>query len=115
MAEGQELSEEEYARWWQEAGLPQLRQILFWRWDPIGVDDDFPVTEDEYDRYATTLLSRLRHGIDAAGVADYLLEVERGMMGRRYTEDAALRALGQRVMEWFAESVPHWRERRPDE
>src|SRR3954468_15284766 len=56
------LSEEEYARWGNEAGFAELRQLLFWRWDPIGVGDAFPVTADEYDLYARVLLSRLRAG-----------------------------------------------------
>ena len=112
MGRFRELSEQEYAQWRQEAGFPQLRQILFWRWDPLGVDDAFPVTADEYDSYVKVLLSRLRRGMEASEIASYLLEVERDSMGRRYTDDAVLVALGARVVEWFEESLDHWQDRR---
>jgi predicted DNA-binding transcriptional regulator AlpA len=29
-------------------------------------------------------------------------------MGRRYTDDSVLMALGERVVAWFEESVDHW-------
>lgn len=29
----------------------ELRQILYWRWDPIGVSDEFPLNAGEYDLY----------------------------------------------------------------
>jgi hypothetical protein len=106
------LSEEEYARWWNEAGFAEVRQLLFWRWDPIGVDDAFPVIADEYDRYARVLLSRLRAGATAGQVAEYLLEVERSSMGQRFSDDARLREVGERVIAWFEESIPHWMDRR---
>jgi hypothetical protein len=106
------LSEEEYARWWKETGFAELRQLLFWRWDPLGVDDAFPVTADEYDRYAGVLLSRLRAGATAGQVAECLLDVERSSMGQRFSDDAKLREVGERVIEWFEESIPYWMDRR---
>jgi hypothetical protein len=105
------LGEEEYARWWEAAGFPELRQLLFWRWDPIGVDDGFPTTADEYDHYARVLLSRLRAGATGEQVAAYLLEVERSAMGQRLSDDAKLRDVGALVVAWFGESIPHWRDR----
>lgn len=104
------LSEEEYARWCNEAGFPELRQLSFWRWDPIGVDDAFPVTA-EYDDYVSVLLSRLPAAATAAQVAEYLLDVERSSMGQRFSDDAKLRYVGERVIEWFEESIPHWIDR----
>jgi hypothetical protein len=44
------LTEEQYARWSQESGFAELRQILYWLWDPIDVNNAFPHTHDEYDR-----------------------------------------------------------------
>jgi hypothetical protein len=106
------LSAEEYGRWWNEAGFAEVKQLLFWRWDPIGVGDAFPVTADEYDRYARVLLSRLRAGATAGQVAEYLLDVERSSMGQRFSDDAKLREVGERVIAWFEESIPHWMDRR---
>jgi len=108
----QTLSAEDYARWGDEAGFIELRQVLFWRWDPLGVDDDFPATADEYDRYARVLLARLRAGASAEQVAEYLLDVERSWMGQRFSDDAKLSEVGERVVAWFEESMLRWLERR---
>lgn len=27
----------------------ELRRVLYWQWDPIGVRDDFPHSAGEYD------------------------------------------------------------------
>ena len=113
MSVSEPLNEEQLARWWNEAGFSELRQVLFWRWDPIGLNDAFPVTADEYDRYARVLLSRLRSGATASVLADYLLDVERSEMGRRFSEDAKLRDLGERLVWWFEASISHWMDRSP--
>jgi len=105
------LSEEQYARWVREEGFGELRQVLFWRWDPVGVEDAFPITADEYDDYARVLMSRLRKGAGEPQVAAYLLSVEREWMGRRFSDDAKLEALGERILDWFEESLSLWMER----
>jgi hypothetical protein len=97
------LSEEQYARWWQESGFVELRQILYWMWDPIHVNNAFPHTHDEYDRYAKVLLSKLRKGASASDVVEYLVSVEKGPMGMKRAVD--LSPLGERVMEWYGESI----------
>jgi len=56
------LDADEFARWWKETGEHELRQILFWKWDPIGVSDIFPNTADDYDGYAPPIVSALRKG-----------------------------------------------------
>ncbi len=106
MSVDEELSIEEYARWCKQAGFDELRQLLFWHWDPIGVNDTFPVTADEYDAYARVLLSRLRTGATAEQVAEYLLEVERSSMG--FSGDVDLQDVGERVVAWFDQSIPYW-------
>jgi hypothetical protein len=75
------LTEEQYARWWQETGFAELRQILYWLWDPINVNNAFPLNDDEYDRYAKILLSRLRKGASAIDVADYCSPSSKGPSG----------------------------------
>lgn len=50
------------ARWWDETGDYELRQILHWRWDPIGVANVFPYAADEYGNYAPTIVDALRAG-----------------------------------------------------
>ncbi len=56
--------------------LMELEQILYWRWDPIGVNDAFPAATDEYGDYALELIHLLRSGAALETVADYLRVVE---------------------------------------
>ena len=111
MSASEPLSEEQYAKWCQGTGFQELREILYWRWDPIGVNGAFPASADEYDDYASVLLSRLRKGAQAPEVADYLLSVERESMGLRFSDDAKLQALGERILAWYEESISRWMER----
>jgi len=54
----------------------ELRQILHWRWDPLGSRDAFPHAAGEYDGYAWELLTLLEHGAEEDAVAAYLRSVE---------------------------------------
>jgi hypothetical protein len=102
------LSQEEHARWWKEAGGWQLRQLLYWKWDPIGVNDGFPWNYDEYDTYAGQVMTRLRSGADAAEIAGFLEELATGHMGlSEGSSDAAARL----IVEWYPSSIEWWRER----
>ena len=95
-------------------GFRELRQILYWRWDPLGVDRAFPATEDEYDDYARVLMSRLRKGARSQDVAAYLSSAESGSMGQRFSDDVKLEELGKRILDWFEESLSIWMECRDD-
>lgn len=62
-----------WVRWWRIEGLKQMRQILWEKWDPLGLNgitDDWP--EDEYDSYASVLASKLKRGNDRADLVAYL-------------------------------------------
>lgn len=102
------LNEAEYAEWWQQTGLRELRQLLYWLWDPVGVADAFPATWDEYDQYAKVLLSRLRDDDSVAPIAQYLRSVERDSMGGHFNDDARLKFVAERVNAWYGESLDHW-------
>ena len=112
MAASEALTEEQYAQWWNERGFAELRQVLFWRWDPLAVEDAFPITEDEYDSYVGVLLSRLRKGATAHDVADYLRSVEDEAMGLSFDDEAKRRAVGQRILDWYDRSISHWLQRK---
>jgi hypothetical protein len=107
-----ELEPKEWAKWWKESGERELRQILFWRWDPIGVADEFPYTEDEYDGYATRVASLLHDEASPEAVADYLGTVERESMGldEKRRADAHRREVVRFILEWYPESLSRWRE-----
>jgi hypothetical protein len=109
MSASADLTVEQYARWCKERGLPELRQVLFWRWDPIGVESHFPATADEYDGYARVLLSRLRKGADADEVAAFLQGEERNAMGVPSADAEHLRQLGERILRWHEKSITCWR------
>jgi hypothetical protein len=107
------LDQASYELWAAEAGFPELRQILLWRWDPIGVELYFPDADDEYDTYALALLARLHDGATAGAVARYLLWVERTQMDMpKPSSYGRLRDLGERIVDWYDGSVSRWRERR---
>lgn len=66
------LTSEQFAAWWKQTGEHELRQLLLWRWDPIGVAELFPNTADEYDGYAPQIVQILRRGGPAEELADHL-------------------------------------------
>lgn len=109
MAEG-ELTTEEHARWWRETGEHELRQVLLWRWDPIGVADYFPNTADEYDGYAPQVVEVLRGGADAAAVAAHLRDVESAAMDGPFTSPERLGYLGSLLCSWYESSQASWSE-----
>lgn len=106
----EDLSSEAFARWWRETGERELRQVLFWRWDPIGVASFFPDTADEYDGYAAQIVSLLREGSPPQDIADYLAGVEREQMG--LGEPAApcgrLEPLVMFISAWYRGSQDRW-------
>lgn len=111
------LTPEQYAEWMRKAGLRELRQLLYWRWDPIGVAEHFPITEGEYDAYAPALLSLLRKGADAQAIAEHLLNIEREQMGLdspMYDGVSRVPRVAELILEWRDESIALWGERTND-
>ena len=53
MSASSRLSNDAYADWFRKKGSGELSQILYWCWDPIGVNDAFPSSAGEYDRYVS--------------------------------------------------------------
>jgi hypothetical protein len=103
------ISEEEHALWWKEAGGWQLRQLLYWQWDPIGVNDGFPWSYDEYDSYAGPIVELLKNGADANEVARYLRDLAIGHMG--VSGGPSVDAIAQQIVDWYPSSIEWWRER----
>jgi len=64
------------AQWWDETGECELRQILHWRWDPIGVANVFPYAADEYDSQLPSVVDALRARASAADIARLLATIE---------------------------------------
>jgi hypothetical protein len=104
------LTIEAFARWWRETGEHELRQVLLWRWDPIGVADWFPSAADEYDSYAPHLVQVLRSGGDTDAVMTYLRNVELDAMGLSGTPPEHLREVARVIEEWYGNSQEFWSE-----
>ena len=68
--------------------LLDLRVLLMRDWDPIGLQDE-PRVADEYDDYARAIISLLQADAKVAGIANYLLMVERERMGLSGDSDRA--------------------------
>jgi len=111
--QGRQLPPEEQQRWWDEAGRWQLRQLLFWRWDPIGINDDFPFTLDEYDRYAEPIGSLLGRGTDVNEIAAYLQGIEEDAMELRRGDVPGdhCHTVARLIADWHRNSIAHWQTR----
>ena len=73
------LSAQQWAAWFAQRGEAELSLLLFAIWDPIGVSHS-AITAGEYDFYTRDVLAYVRDD-DAAGLADYLLEMATERMG----------------------------------
>lgn len=102
-------SSEGYARWWSETGERQLRQVLLWRWDPVGVSAFFPDAADEYDGYAPQIAQLLRGGATPEDLAEHLAGVEREQMGRDVAAER-LRDVAAFLVAWYETSTTQWQE-----
>jgi len=102
-------------QWWDETGEYELRQILHWRWDPIGIANEFPYAADEYDSYAPMLGDALRARPSADDIARLLATIEDDhIFGRAPTSVgepvARLRELGAAIVTWYEASQRRWAE-----
>jgi hypothetical protein len=106
-----------FARWWKETGEYELRQILHWKWDPIGVADEFPYAADEYDVYALPIASALMDSSTEEIVA-MLSDVEEERMGLGSAPNAGaatqrLTDLAEYALAWIGASQARWLELGP--
>jgi hypothetical protein len=66
--------------------LRRVREILLTKWDPIRLqelpDDIRDANQDEFDRYAETVVAMLMDGKDENALENYLSEVEVRNMGQ---------------------------------
>src|SRR3954469_17567813 len=95
------LTAEQFAAWWRATGEHELRQVLLWRWDPLGVAEHFPNTADEYDGYAPQVVQALRKGASETELAEMLAGFEREAMGLSAPAATRLRPLAASLRLWF--------------
>lgn len=101
------ISAEERGHWWRQRGQNELQQILYWCWDPIGVNDGFPLNEDEYDSYVGELFKLVRASASPAAIADYLGSAQREQITMSTSDEHRL-AVAKRVIEWYPNSLAYW-------
>jgi hypothetical protein len=104
------LSSDDFARWWKETGERELRQLLYWKWDPIGVSDSFPQAIDEYDGYAPQVVQALRRGAAQNEISVMLETIERNRMGLGRAPSGPAKVAARRILDWYAESQDRWLE-----
>ena len=60
-------------------------EILHYIWDPIGVAG-VPEARDEYYSYLPRIYNMLRDSTDGKDISEYLISIERDMMGMTITD-----------------------------
>jgi hypothetical protein len=90
-----------FADWWRESGEVELCQLLYWVWDPIGVNEDFPAAEDEYGCYALEIATALASDMPVSTLAGWLATIERDRMG---LSQRPLDAIADRLQIWYRRS-----------
>lgn len=103
------------AAWWDETGEYELRQILHWRWDPIGISNAFPYAADEYHNYSSVLVDSLRARASASQISELLATIEDdrifgGALAAAGTRVDRLRELGETIVAWYEASQRRWSE-----
>jgi hypothetical protein len=91
--------------WWRAHGEAELNQLLYWRWDPLGVSDMFPDTIDEYTGYAAPIARLAAAGVGVEAIAAQLREFETNDMGHASGREEARAAVAQAIVAWYAASI----------
>lgn len=72
-----------------------IRQILFYDWDPIGINDFAP--DDEYDSYVGSIYRLLASGADEYKIIERLYQFETGSMGLNGNREK-LKSVAEKLM-----------------
>ena len=95
----------------EQTGEHGLRQLLFWRWDPIGVSDYIPNTADEYDGYAPQIVQALRDEASDEKLVRMIQRFEHDTMGPSPRPDLdRVPTLVELLRLWFEDSRASWRD-----
>jgi hypothetical protein len=108
---------EERQEWWTATGRDELRQLLYWRWDPIGVNHEFPDTHREYDHYADSMRPLLVGDADEdeleAEVIRAVLRAQEAMgFEHKPGAEADRLAVTRAILDWRRASFWLWKDYR---
>jgi hypothetical protein len=98
----------EFSEWWRDAGEGELCQLLYWVWDPLDLNHEFPDAADEYDGYALEVATALASGVSQSTLAALLGSIEQNRMGMR---PRPLDVIAQRLRTWYQRSTERYRAR----
>jgi hypothetical protein len=98
----------EFSDWWLDAGEAELRQLLYWVWDPIDLNQAFPDASDEYDGYALEIATALASGMSQSTLAALLGSIEQNRMGMTARP---LDLIAERLRTWYQRSTQRYRTR----
>ena len=101
-----EARSREFSDWWRDAGECELRQLLYWVWDPLDLNEEFPDAVDEYDRYAIEIATALASDMSQASLAALLASIEQNRMG---VTPRPLDPIAARLRKWHGRSVERYR------
>ncbi len=90
-----------FSVWWRNTGEQELRQLLYWVWDPIELNEQFPDAVDEYDSYALEIATALASDMPTATLAALLQTIERNRMG---LETRSVETVAARLSAWYDKS-----------
>jgi hypothetical protein len=99
------MNQADHERWWRERGSRELRELLFFEWDPIGLSRLADAPLDEYDHYAGTIVRRLRAGSSLDELAAVLDDFRRDMGLARSDPPADAAA---KIADWYRRSTAAW-------
>ena len=105
------MSEErsrEFSEWWRAGGQSELCQLLYWVWDPIDLNPEFPDAVDQYDGYALEIATALASDIPVSAVAVLLGSIEQHRMGMAARQ---LEPIAARLRAWHERSMNRYRTR----
>lgn len=80
----------------KEARLVRVQEILFYEWDPIGVNT-YPQCRDEYDSYAPAILRMLEEGADEYRLTQHLKQLAHETIGQTALPDEHHRQIARRL------------------
>lgn len=83
-----------------EQNLSQrISEVLYYNWDPIGVNDFGPESRDEYDSYVPKLVKAIIDGATVADIEKILYRIETEAMEVRGIGDAR-KAVAELLVDW---------------
>ncbi len=77
--------------------LIAVREVLFYEWDPIGINFE-PLAINEYDSYASTICRFLREGADEHKIRNHLTNLQEKSIGVPVVNEEHNRKIAKKLL-----------------